>query len=83
MGRRHDHHEGICRRQFQVEACQGNARAREISQVIVPVIDGGAGVTGLCDIPGKTPKTAAATLRVINHQKLPGSVNWFRYRVVS
>ena len=55
----------------------------EISQVIVPVIDGGAGVTGLCDIPGKTPKTAAATLRVINHKKLPGGVNWFRYRVVS
>jgi riboflavin biosynthesis pyrimidine reductase len=55
----------------------------EISQVIVPIIDGGAGVTGLCDIPGKTPKTAAATLRVINHKKLPGGVNWFRYRVVS
>ena len=54
----------------------------EISQVIVPVIDGGAGVTGLCDIPGKTPKTAAATLRVTNHKKLPGGVNWFRYRLV-
>jgi riboflavin biosynthesis pyrimidine reductase len=54
----------------------------EISQVVVPVIDGGAGVAGLCDIPGKTPKTAAATLRVIDHKKLPGGVNWFRYRVV-
>jgi riboflavin biosynthesis pyrimidine reductase len=55
----------------------------EISQVIVPVIDGGAGVTGICDIPGKTPKSAGATLRVLSHKKLPGSVNWFRYRVVS
>jgi riboflavin biosynthesis pyrimidine reductase len=55
----------------------------EISQVIVPVIDGGAGVTGMCDIPGKTPKSAGATLRVLSHKKLPGSVNWFRYRVVS
>jgi 5-amino-6-(5-phosphoribosylamino)uracil reductase len=54
----------------------------EISQVIVPVIDGGAGVTGICDIPGKTPKSAGATLRVLSHKKLPGSVNWFRYRVV-
>jgi riboflavin biosynthesis pyrimidine reductase len=54
----------------------------EISQVIVPVIDGGAGVTGICDIPGKTPRSAGATLRVITHKKLPGGVNWFRYRVV-
>jgi 5-amino-6-(5-phosphoribosylamino)uracil reductase len=54
----------------------------EISQVIVPVIDGGAGITGMCDIPGKAPKRAAATLRVIKHRKLRGDVNWFRYRVV-
>ncbi len=54
----------------------------EISQVIVPVIDGGAGVTGICDIPGKTPRSAAATLRVLSHEKLRGGVNWFRYRVV-
>jgi len=55
----------------------------EISQVIVPVIDGGTGITGLCDIPGKAPKNQGATLRVINHKKLPGGVHWFRYRVVS
>jgi riboflavin biosynthesis pyrimidine reductase len=54
----------------------------EISQVIVPVIDGGAGVTGICDIPGKTPRSAGATLRVITHKTLAGGVNWFRYRIV-
>jgi riboflavin biosynthesis pyrimidine reductase len=53
----------------------------EISQVIVPVIDGGTGVTGMCDIPGKTPRKSAATLRVTRHKTLPGGVNWFRYRV--
>jgi riboflavin biosynthesis pyrimidine reductase len=53
----------------------------EISQVIVPVIDGGKGVTGICDIPGETPRKSAATLRVTQHKKLPGGVNWFRYRV--
>ena len=53
----------------------------EISQVVLPVIDGGAGIPGLCDVPGKAPKKAAATLRVISHKKLPGGVNWFRYKV--
>lgn len=53
----------------------------EISQVIVPVIDGGAGVPGICDIPGKAPRKAAATLRMLKHSKLPGGVNWLRYRV--
>jgi 5-amino-6-(5-phosphoribosylamino)uracil reductase len=53
----------------------------EISQVIIPVIDGGVGVAGICDIPGKAPGKSAATLRVIQHKKLPGGVNWFRYRV--
>jgi riboflavin biosynthesis pyrimidine reductase len=55
----------------------------EISQVVVPVIDGGAAVAGICDIPGKTPKQAAAALRPIRHRKLPGGVNWFNYRVVT
>jgi riboflavin biosynthesis pyrimidine reductase len=54
----------------------------EISQVVLPIIDGGTGVRGICDIPGKTPKHAAAALRVINHKKLPGGVNWFRYRAM-
>jgi riboflavin biosynthesis pyrimidine reductase len=53
----------------------------EVSQVVVPVVDGGAGVTGLFEIPG-APRRAAATLRVLSHRKLPGSVNWLRYRVV-
>lgn len=54
----------------------------EISQVIVPVVDGGRDVSGFFDIPGKPPRMAAATLRVLSHRKMPGSVNWFRYRVV-
>ena len=53
----------------------------EISQVIIPVIDGGRGIPGICDIPGKPPRQSAAALRVVEHKKLPGDVNWFRYRV--
>jgi 2,5-diamino-6-(ribosylamino)-4(3H)-pyrimidinone 5'-phosphate reductase len=54
----------------------------EISQVIVPVVDGGVGISSIFDIPGDPPKKAAATLRLLEHQKLPGGVNWFRYRVL-
>jgi 5-amino-6-(5-phosphoribosylamino)uracil reductase len=54
----------------------------EISQIIAPVIDGGAGVPGICDIPGKAPKYAAATLRMTRLEKLAGGVIWLRYRVV-
>ncbi len=54
----------------------------EISQVIVPVVDGGTTVSGFFDIAEPAPKMAAATLRVISHKKLPGSVNWLKYRVV-
>jgi riboflavin biosynthesis pyrimidine reductase len=54
----------------------------EISQVIVPVVDGGVGISGFFDIPGDPPAMAAATLRNISHRKLPGGVNWFRYRVI-
>lgn len=53
----------------------------EISQVIVPVADGGMGVASFFDIPGPAPKKAAAALRLISYRKLPGSVSWFRYRV--
>jgi 2,5-diamino-6-(ribosylamino)-4(3H)-pyrimidinone 5'-phosphate reductase len=53
----------------------------EISQVIVPVVDGGVGVSGFFDIPGRPPRRASAALRLIKHQRLPGGVNWFRYRV--
>ena len=54
----------------------------EISQVVVPVVDGGAGVPSLFDIPGRAPRMAASQLRVIGQRKLPGGVNWFRYRVM-
>lgn len=56
----------------------------EISQVVVPVVDGGGpGVTGIFDAPGDAPRRAAGTLRVMSHKKLPGGVHWLRYRVVS
>ena len=55
----------------------------EISQVIVPVVDGGVGVSSFFDIPGPIPKKAAAHLRVVSHKTLPGGVQWLRYRVVS
>jgi riboflavin biosynthesis pyrimidine reductase len=54
----------------------------EISQVIVPVVDGGRGVTTIFDIPGEPPRKAAAALRLRSHRRLPGGVSWFRYRVV-
>jgi riboflavin biosynthesis pyrimidine reductase len=55
----------------------------EISQVVVPVIDGGGpGVTGFFDAPGKPAKTAAGTLRLIRQEPLKGGVHWFRWRVV-
>ena len=54
----------------------------EISQVVVPVVDGGTGVPSLFDIPGRAPRMAASQLRVIGQRKLPGGVNWFRYRVM-
>ena len=53
----------------------------EISQVVVPVVDGGRGVTTIFDIPGDPPRKAAAALRLKSHRKLPGGVSWFRYQV--
>jgi len=53
----------------------------EISQVIVPVADGGYGVSGIFDIPGKPPKHAAAKLRLMSTKKLKGGVIWLRYKV--
>jgi 2,5-diamino-6-(ribosylamino)-4(3H)-pyrimidinone 5'-phosphate reductase len=53
----------------------------EISQVIVPVLDGGASVASLCDVPGRATARAAASLRTIGHRVLPGGVHWLRYRV--
>jgi riboflavin biosynthesis pyrimidine reductase len=54
----------------------------EISHVIVPVADGGVGISSFFDIPGKPPPKAAATLRLLSRKSLPGSVTWMRYRVV-
>src|SRR5207245_3874546 len=54
----------------------------EISQVVVPVVDGGRGVTTIFDIPGDPPRKAASALRLKSHRKLPGGVSWFRYRVL-
>jgi len=53
----------------------------EISQVIVPVVDGGAGVPGFFDIPGAASRKSAAALRLIKQQKLAGGIQWHRYRV--
>ena len=55
----------------------------EISQVIVPVADGGVGISSFFDIPGDPPPKAAATLRLLSYKQLPGSTIWLRYRVVA
>ncbi|MGZ6124481.1 MAG: dihydrofolate reductase family protein [Myxococcales bacterium] len=54
----------------------------EISQVVVPVVDGGRGVPTIFDIPSDPPRKAAAALRLKWYGRLPGGVSWFRYRVV-
>ncbi len=43
----------------------------EISQVIVPVADGGRGISSEFDIPGPAPRRAAARLRLLQHRTLP------------
>jgi riboflavin biosynthesis pyrimidine reductase len=55
----------------------------EISHLTVPVADGGAGVASLFDIPGKAPAAAAAKLRLLSHQLMPGGVIWARYKVTA
>jgi riboflavin biosynthesis pyrimidine reductase len=55
----------------------------EISQVIVPIADGGTGIPSIFDIPGPAPAGAAAALRLIRRRTLPGGFQWFRYRVIS
>jgi 2,5-diamino-6-(ribosylamino)-4(3H)-pyrimidinone 5'-phosphate reductase len=55
----------------------------EISHITVPVADGGMGISSMFDIPGEAPAKAAATLRLISRESLPGSVTWCRYKVVS
>lgn len=55
----------------------------EISHVIAPVADGGAGVSSFFDIPGKAPAKAAATLKLFWRKQLPDSVTWLRYKVIA
>ena len=55
----------------------------EISHITVPVADGGVGVSTFFDIPGDASARAAATLRLMSHKQMPGSVIWARYRVVA
>jgi len=55
----------------------------EISHINVPVADGGMGVASMFDIPGATPKRAAAILRLFWHKPMPGSAMWCRYKVVT
>ena len=54
----------------------------EISQIVVPIVDGGGpGVTGIFDAPGEPSKRAAARLTVKSHRALPGGAQWFRFKV--
>ena len=54
----------------------------EISQIIVPIVDGGGPqIAGFLDAPGKPSPAAAASLRVVRHQSLKSAVHWFVYRV--
>lgn len=53
----------------------------EISQIIVPMVDGGVGISGVFDVPGDPPKKAAATLKLVSQESLPGGAVWLRYRV--
>ncbi len=54
----------------------------EISQVVVPVVDGGRNVATIFDIPGDPPRKAAAALRLKSHRTLRGGAQWLRYRVL-
>ena len=54
----------------------------QISQVILPVADGGRGIATLLDIPGEPPRRAAASLRLIRHRALTGGAPWFRWQVL-
>jgi 2,5-diamino-6-(ribosylamino)-4(3H)-pyrimidinone 5'-phosphate reductase len=55
----------------------------EISHIIVPVADGGVGVSTIFDIPGEAPEKAAAHLKLLSRKNLPGGVTWFKYKVVT
>ncbi len=54
----------------------------EISQLIVPIVDGGgAEVSGLYDLRTKAPGNAACELKLIEQRTLKHGTQWLRYRV--
>lgn len=54
----------------------------EISQLIIPIVDGGgSAITGFFDPPGKAPKNAVAGLKLISQKTLQGGTQWLRYEV--
>jgi riboflavin biosynthesis pyrimidine reductase len=55
----------------------------EVSQVIVPVVDGGPEVTSIFDIPGAKTGRAAGTLKLTQHRTLDGGVVWLRYKLLA
>jgi riboflavin biosynthesis pyrimidine reductase len=63
-------------------AVLGAGLVDEISQVVVPVVDGGRNVATIFDIPGDPPRKAAAALRLKSRRTLPGGAQWLRYRVL-
>ncbi|MBC7999509.1 MAG: dihydrofolate reductase family protein [Leptolyngbya sp.] len=56
----------------------------EISQLIIPIVDGGGPtVIGFFDTPGKASKNAASGLKLISQKTLQGGTQWLRYEVKS
>lgn len=54
----------------------------EISQLIVPIVDGGgAEISGLYDLRTDAPTKAAFALKLIKKQTLKQGTQWLRYRV--
>jgi riboflavin biosynthesis pyrimidine reductase len=54
----------------------------EISQLIVPIVDGGgAKISGLYDVSSKPAKKAAFALKLIEQRTLKNGTQWLRYRV--
>lgn len=54
----------------------------EISQIIVPIVDGGGqGVSGLFDLKGKSPKKAVAGLELMDKRSLEGGAQWLHFSV--
>jgi 2,5-diamino-6-(ribosylamino)-4(3H)-pyrimidinone 5'-phosphate reductase len=55
----------------------------EISQLIVPVVDGGgAEISGLYDLRGEPTNTAAFALSLIEQKTLAHGTQWLRYKVI-